>query len=146
MPKSESTTSDIEAAGAIDWPALQREALAARARAYCPYSNFAVGAALLTDSGRIVIGANVENRSYPATICAERSALVAANALGERSFRALVVAADNHPPARPCGVCLQMLSEFADRLPVRLINTDGDCEELDLAELLPFPFRFTEED
>ncbi|REJ75195.1 MAG: cytidine deaminase [Acidobacteria bacterium] len=130
----------------MPWAELERQALAARDRAYCPYSDFAVGAALLCEDGTVVTGANVENRSYPVTVCAERSAVVAANAAGQRSFRALAIAADNRPPARPCGLCLETLAEFSTGLPIVLINLDGERVETDLAELLPQPFRFTEAD
>jgi cytidine deaminase len=129
---------------AIPWEELAAEALSARQRAYCPYSNFAVGAALLCADGSIVVGANVENRSYPVTVCAERSAVVAANALGQRRFVALAIAADNRPPARPCGLCLETLAEFCEDLPILLVNLQGERVSRQLSELLPDPFRFSE--
>lgn len=129
-------------AAAVDWDELAERALAARDQAYCPYSSFAVGAALLTTGGTIITGANVENRSYPVTVCAERSAVVAANAAGHREFAALAIAADNQPPARPCGLCLETLAEFCRDLPILLVNTLGEREQVSLRELLPRPFRF----
>lgn len=125
----------------MDWQPLIESATQARQNAYAPYSGFAVGAALLTEDDTIVTGCNVENRTYGLTVCAERTAVVAANAQGQRSFRALVVVADATPPARPCGQCLDTLAEFAPELPVLLVNLDGESEELTLKDLLPQPFR-----
>lgn len=90
--------------------ALARQA---RENAYCPYSGFAVGAALLGASGRLYIGVNCENASYGGTICAERAALTAAVAAGERRFRMLAIAAGD-TPTFPCGLCRQTLWEFGD--------------------------------
>ena len=116
-------------------------ALAARARAYAPYSNYAVGAAIVATSGAIHSGANVENASYGLTICAERSALFAAVSSGERAFQALVVAtADGGPP---CGACRQVLAEFADDLPIWTLDVSAARPPalLRLAELLPHRFK-----
>ena len=125
----------------IDWQPLIEAALDARTRAYAPYSKFKVGAALLGDDGTIFKGANVENRTYGLTICAERSALVSAVSAGVKQFDALVVVADASPPAAPCGQCRDSLAEFAVELPILLLNTDGEQSPRDLAELLPDPFR-----
>ncbi|CAB3405686.1 unnamed protein product [Caenorhabditis bovis] len=83
-------------------------------RAYCRYSNFPVGAALLTESGDVVLGCNVENASYGGTICAERSAIVSAISQGFKNFRAIAIATDMNDPASPCGLCRQVLVEFGD--------------------------------
>ncbi|GIV97816.1 MAG: cytidine deaminase [Herpetosiphonaceae bacterium] len=97
----------------IDFDELLRAALEARQRAYAPYSGFPVGAALLTGSGRMYPGCNIENASYPLCLCAERTALASAIAAGERDLRAMVVVAATAEPVSPCGACRQMLVEFA---------------------------------
>ena len=126
----------------MDWQPLIRAAGEARERAHAPYSGFRVGSALRTAGGAIFAGCNVENRSYGATVCAERVALASAIAAGERDPLALVVVADASPPSPPCGLCLQVLSEFAaPGLPVRLVNPRGESRELRLDELLPHPFE-----
>ena len=103
----------------LDIPALVAAALEARRQAYAPYSKFAVGAALLTSTGRIFPGCNVENTSYGLTICAERTAACSAVAAGEREFTAIAVALSGG--GTPCGACRQFLAEFNPALPVFLI-------------------------
>ncbi|MCX7915818.1 MAG: cytidine deaminase [Verrucomicrobiae bacterium] len=93
--------------------ALLNAACAAQQRAYAPYSEFPVGAALLTSTGQIVTGCNVENASYGLTICAERAALVCAVREGYRKFRAIAIVAP-HSKLTPCGACRQVLAEFGD--------------------------------
>jgi cytidine deaminase len=105
-----------------DYAALVAAAREARQRAYCPYSRFAVGAAVLTASGRIFPGCNIENAAYPACVCAERVALLSAYAAGEREILALAVAADTAGPASPCGTCRQVIFELAPRCTVVLAN------------------------
>ncbi len=116
-------------------------ALAARERAYAPYSNFAVGAAVLTTTDEIITGANVENASYGLSICAERAAVFAAVAAGHRDFRAMAVATSGG--ASPCGACLQVLAEFCKDLPILLIDADNprSVTEVSLAALLPGRFE-----
>ncbi len=123
---------------------LLRSARAARSNAHCPYSDFAVGAALLTSSGRIFRGVNVENASFGATICAERSALVSAVSAGERTFRALAVVAGGDSPAVPCGQCLQVLAEFCGAgLRIYLATPKlKPARSLTLKDLLPETFNF----
>jgi len=114
-------------------------ALDARGRAYAPYSNYLVGAALLAQSGAVYSGANVENAVYSETICAERSAVVAAVSQGDRKFSMIVVATANG--GTPCGACRQVLSEFGMDLQVIMVNDKGEVvKETSLRELLPFSF------
>lgn len=123
-----------------DYTELVAQAYDARARAYVPYSHFAVGAAALTRSGRIFPGCNIENAAYPATICAERAALISAYAAGEREIMALAVIADTPGPVSPCGTCRQVLLELAPGCAVVLANTRGALQVLTPAELLPGGF------
>jgi len=127
-----------------DYSALIAQAIAARERAYCPYSGFAVGAAVLTASERIFPGCNVENAAYPATVCAERTALLSAYAAGEREITAIAVVADTPRPVSPCGTCRQVLHELAPRCAVVLANLRGDILLVTPQELLPG--GFTSED
>lgn len=118
---------------------LVEYARAVRPHAYCPYSGFAVGAALLAASGEVYVGANCESASYGATICAERAALCAAVAAGERRFTALAVAGGD-APLTPCGICRQMLQEFGD-MAVICAPAEGDgWQETTLSALLPAAF------
>ncbi len=126
-----------------DWQKLQEAAQVARDNAHAPYSGFSVGSALETVSGEIFVGANVENSSYPVTVCAERSAVQAAVSAGHREFRRILVLTSTSPPASPCGACRQVLAEFADDLPIRLVNVDGEVEDVSLSELLPRRFRWS---
>ncbi len=121
----------------MDFSQLTESALAAREKAYAPYSKFAVGAALRTKSGRIFRGCNVENLSFGLTICAERNAVFAAVAEGEREFDAIAIVADSIQPVTPCGACRQVLAEFSPSLPVRCSNLQGVHFDSSIAELLP---------
>ena len=109
----------------------------AREHAYAPYSHFPVGAALLTDSGRIFTGCNVENISFGLTICAERAAVFAAVRAGERKFLRIGVVADSTTPISPCGACRQVLAEFGTGLEVISSNLNGETFSAPLSELLP---------
>jgi cytidine deaminase len=118
---------------------LIQTALEARKWAYAPYSNYAVGAALLTTSGRIYDGVNVENAVYPTTICAERVAVFKAVSEGERDFQAIAVVTENG--GSPCGSCRQVLAEFGLGIKVIITDSAGNLvEELTLQELLPRAF------
>ena len=118
---------------------LLEAALAARERAYAPYSKFLVGAAVRAESGKIYTGCNIENASYGLTVCAERNALFAAVGAGERKFTALCVVGDTEEPISPCGACRQVMAEF--KVPcIILANLKGDVKEYTLEELLPFGF------
>ena len=116
---------------------LLRLAWGAHGKAYAPYSKFAVGAALLTVSGKVFVGCNVENISFGLTICAERSAVCGAVAAGEREYRMLAIVSDSREPVSPCGACRQVLAEFAPQLPIVCENKVGERFEGTLAELLP---------
>lgn len=110
-----------------------------RERAYCPYSKFQVGAAVLTKSGNIYGGCNIENASYPLTNCAERTAVFKAVSEGEREFEAIAVIADTKSPCSPCGACRQVMAEF--RIPrIIMANLAGDVRIASLEEILPFAF------
>jgi len=124
----------------FDWKALIEKASSARKNAYAPYSGFAVGAALLCESGRIYTGCNVENASFGATLCAERAAVACAVAAGERRFVALAVVADTPGPCAPCGICRQVLAEFGEEIQVVMANLQGDVEVTSVRELLPCRF------
>ncbi len=110
-----------------------------RRRAYAPYSQYCVGAALRGANGQIYAGCNVENVTYGLTVCAERVALVAAIADGERHFTELLVLTADAAP--PCGACLQVLAEFSSDLPILLANEQGIVRRTSLRELLPAVFR-----
>lgn len=120
----------------MDMKELIEAALRAREGAYAPYSHFAVGAAVRGASGRIYAGANVENASYGASMCAERCAVFAAVNAGERKLNAIAVTES------PCGICRQVLREFADPATLRIIvaRSQDDYREFTLAELLPASF------
>jgi cytidine deaminase len=118
---------------------LIKEAVRARAKAYAPYSHYQVGAALLTASGKIFTGVNVENAAYPDTICAERAAVVSAVSAGEREFSAIAVATING--GTPCGSCRQVLSEFGLDIVVLLVDDEGNLKARStVRELLPGAF------
>lgn len=127
----------------VDWPALKAAALAARGWAYVPYSDYRVGAALLTASGEIVRGCNVENATYGATCCAERTAVFAAVAAGHTSFQAIAVATGGSEAGTPCGICRQVLAEFSadGALEILCFTDEGAEARFTLAELLPHAFR-----
>jgi cytidine deaminase len=120
---------------------LVSRARAAAPNAYAPYSGLCVGAALLTDSGSVYVGCNVENASYPAGICAERSAAAQAISHGERGFRAIAIAAPGRDYCSPCGICRQFLTEFAPEMEVFLTDTHDHIVRYTLSELLPHAFE-----
>jgi len=110
----------------------------ARRKAYAPYSQYAVGAALLTASGKVFTGVNVENSSYGLSICAERTAAFKAVSEGEREFRAIAVVTENG--GTPCGACRQVLSEFGPDMRVLIGDAAGKYQAYRLPELLPASF------
>lgn len=119
---------------------LIQTAVEARKWAYAPYSKYKVGAALLTASGRIYDGVNVENAAYPTTMCAERVAVFKAVSEGEQSFEAIAVASVNG--GMPCGACRQVLSEFGLETTVFVVDNQGEIvRQATVGELLPGAFR-----
>lgn len=117
---------------------LLREACEVRVRAYAPYSDYQVGAAILTDDGRVFTGVNVENAAYGLTNCAERSAIFSAVTAGARRILAVAICTDN--AGSPCGACRQVMSEFAGDIPVWLSDGAGLVRETTLYALLPDHF------
>ncbi len=130
------TSAELEA----QIPALVAAATQVRERAWAPYSQFHVGAALLCEDGTVFTGCNVENASYGLTICAERTAVAKAVSEGQRRFAAIVIVTDMDEPASPCGMCRQTLAEFAPGLPVVLAGLTGVRRDTNLATLLPGAF------
>jgi cytidine deaminase len=122
----------------IDRLALVEQAKLARERAYAPYSNYRVGASLLTTGGRVYTGCNVENAVFSETICAERTAVVKAVSDGERDFAALAVV--TRDGGAPCGACRQVLNEFAPDLVVLIADETGNVRQTTVARLLPDGF------
>jgi len=115
----------------------------ARELSYSPYSHFAVGAAVLTKDGKVFLGANVENSSYPLCMCAERNALYHAymNGYKKEDLTALALCAATDEPCSPCGACRQVISElFPEDAPIYMSNLKGDVKETNAIELLPFAF------
>lgn len=123
---------------------LLSSATQALQRAYAPYSNFRVGAAILTHDGHLVTGCNVENASYGLTICAERAAIFAAvqQVQGKLSLRAVAVVNGNGAPCSPCGACRQVIAEFGDDVIVIFPGKDGFLEST-IGDLLPATFRLS---
>lgn len=119
---------------------LTDAAFVALERAYAPYSQFRVGAALLGTDGSISIGCNVENSAYPVGTCAERAALAAAVVHGAREFSMLVIATEADLPTPPCGMCRQALEEFSAELDILSVTRGGAKARWNLRVLLPEPF------
>ena len=111
-----------------------------RERAYAPYSNFRVGAAVRTKNGKIFSGCNIESAAYSGTVCAERVAVWKAVSEGEKEFECIAVVADTPELTPPCGVCRQILWEFCGDVPVTFANLKGDVETVQMKDLLPRAF------
>lgn len=108
--------------------------------AYAPYSHFKVGAALITDTGHIYTGCNIENVSYGATNCAERTAIFKAVSEGERHIKKIAIVSSAGKPALPCGICRQVLSEFMDSDGIVILEIENKAKEFYLRDLLPYCF------
>lgn len=115
-------------------------AMKAKENAYVPYSHFRVGAALLTKSGKVYTGCNIENASFGATNCAERTAIFKAVSEGEREFEALAVNGDSDGLTFPCGICRQVILEFSKGIKLYISNKYGEYKEYTIDELLPSGF------
>lgn len=124
----------------MNYKSLSKRALAARKFSYSPYSHFRVGAALLTTTGKVFTGCNVENSSYGLTICAERTALFKAISEGHRKFRAIAVASDEDGFTPPCGACRQVIMDLAGNIDVVLAKKDGQTQVVRMNDLLPHAF------
>lgn len=124
----------------MNYTQLAEEAIKAKAKAYPPYSNFHVGAAILTENDKLYLGANIENSSYSLTICAERTAIFNAYIEGERKFKAIAIASDALDFCPPCGACRQVISDLCGNIDVIMVNHKKEIKVLKLAELLPFAF------
>jgi cytidine deaminase len=122
------------------WARLADAARCASALAYCPYSRFRVGAAVLSDGGAISVGCNVENASYGLTVCAERNAVSRAVAEGAHGIEAVVVYTPTPAPVTPCGACRQVIAEFGRDARIRCICDGPGVLEFGLADLLPSAF------
>ena len=123
---------------------LLNRALEARENAYAPYSDYRVGAALLTEDGRIFVGSNMENASYGATLCAERSAFASAISSGVRKFKAIAIAGGKEKAeesVHPCGICRQVMAEFCSEDFKIIYGNEETLKECTLAQLLPLSFR-----
>ena len=119
---------------------LIKKAKEASQKAYAPYSGFKVGAALLTKSGKIFTGCNVENASYGLSNCAERTAIFKAVSEGEKEFSEILIYVDNEKMFYPCGACRQVMSEFSDNLKITIVS-NSQIVETNIKELLPLNFR-----
>lgn len=125
----------------MNYKDLVKEALNARERAYVPYSNFKVGAAIITEDGSIYTGCNIENASYGATNCAERTAVFKAVSEGHKKIKAIAVVGDPNAYTYPCGICRQVITEFAEsNIPVILAKNEEDYLVKSLEEILPGAF------
>ncbi len=125
----------------MDYKKLANLAKDAKELSYSPYSNFRVGAALLTQDGKVYKGANIENASYGLTICAERTAAFAAKLAGEKDFSAIAIASDSKDFIPPCGACRQVLLELCGKeLDVIITNGNNEQKIFKIKDLIPFSF------
>ena len=124
----------------MDYKHLAEAAIKAKRNALPTYSNFYVGAALVTDENKVFTGCNVESSSYSLTICAERNAIFKAISEGAREFKAIAVAGDTEDYISPCGACRQVISDLCGEIDVILVKANGDYIVKKTSELLPFAF------
>lgn len=124
----------------MTYKALARKAQLAKRNSHSPYSNFRVGAAVLTTSGKVFTGCNIENSSFGLTICAERTALFKAVSEGSKKFKAMAISSDSSDFVPPCGACRQVIMDLASTIDVVLTNSKGELMVLKANSLLPRPF------
>jgi len=124
----------------MNYKSLAEKAVEAKSKALPTYSNFHVGAALITEDDKIYTGCNIESSSYSLTICAERTAIFKAISEGERKFKAIAVAGDTEGFISPCGACRQVISDLCGDIDVVLVNSKNETKVIKTSELLPFAF------
>jgi cytidine deaminase len=124
----------------MNYKSLAEKAVEAKSRALPTYSNFHVGAALITEDDKIYTGCNIESSSYSLTICAERTAIFKAISEGERKFKAIAVAGDTEGFISPCGACRQIISDLCGDIDIILVNSKNETKVMKTSELLPFAF------
>ena len=122
----------------IDDNILIEKAIEAKDKAICPYSNYPVGAALLTNDDKIIVGFNIESKAYPTTLCAERVAIFSALSLGHKNFKSMAIVTNDG--AMPCGACRQIIYEFADNISILISDSEKEILKTSIKELLPQPF------
>ncbi len=125
----------------IDDDQLVEHARDAQKNAYAPYSEFNVGAALLTEDNQVFSGCNVENATFGATICAEQTAVFNAVCHGARQFTKIAIVTDNDAPVMPCGICRSVLFEFSPDMEIIAVGSSGRMEKIRLSQLYPKGFR-----
>jgi len=124
----------------MNYKSLAEKAVESKSKALPTYSNFHVGAALITVDDKIYTGCNIESSSYSLTICAERTAIFKAISEGERKFKAIAVAGDTEGFISPCGACRQVISDLCGDIDVVLVNSKNETKVMKTSELLPFAF------
>jgi cytidine deaminase len=124
----------------MDYDQLSKYAVEAKNLALSPYSNFRVGAALLTSDNKLYLGCNIETSSYSLTICAERTAVFKAISEGERKFKAIAIASDAEDFISPCGACRQVMSDLCGDIDVIMLNSKGEKRIEKISSLLPYAF------
>jgi len=124
----------------MDYDKLSQKAIEAKKLAFPPYSNFRVGAALLTEDDKLYLGCNIETSSYSLTICAERTAVFKAISEGERKFKAIAIASDAEDFISPCGACRQVMSDLCGDIDVIMLNSKGEKRIEKMSTLLPYAF------
>jgi len=124
----------------MEYKELANQAIKAKSVSYPPYSNFHVGAALLTEEGKVYLGGNIETSSYSLTICAERTVVFKAYSEGERNFKAVAIASDAPEFCPPCGSCRQVMLDLCGDIDVVMVNHKMEIKTMKLSQLLPYPF------